>query len=201
MLAVLSALSIHALIRYVRLLRSPRYSIFDSAAHVSLQRRNPKAQPTAVALCLTIIALFASTTTHVVATLLRYQTTLLNTVLTTNVLWSYDVPIDTLWQTKVVVKDYSPIQSCAGTVALTINVRLPIAPSPHSPRLPTRPSYIGHTGRRDCMLEDMCCLAGSPCRQARLRSLLACDAEYAPRMIPCMSECLTLFSTTSPRGY
>ena len=84
-----------------------------------------KTRFTTVSLLLTLFVLFAATTTYVVALILGAQTSFLTSlILAGPMLWpgsniqGYSVLMD-LSQ----VEDYTPIQYCAGTAALMLNVR------------------------------------------------------------------------------
>ena len=91
-----------------------------SGAH----RRYSTAPVTASILGLATITLWASTTIHVVTMILWQQTVFLNLVTLSDLLWTYDMNITVNSFDHVDVVSYEPIQSCASTVALAINVRL-----------------------------------------------------------------------------
>ena len=100
---------------------------------VVLLRRSDNIRIPSIALSLTLVALFASTTTYSVYTLLRTRSSILNDFLfSPNLLWripygSLEIPGPELF------KDYTVAQQCAGTTALTINVCVSSSRSAHSP--------------------------------------------------------------------
>ena len=91
-------------------------------------RRSGKIQATTVVLCLTILALFASTTAYMVVSFLYYQSSTLQSLILSGIeLWSEgDFPLNFPVQRPLkLVTDYSELQPCASTGTLTLNVRLP----------------------------------------------------------------------------
>ncbi len=82
---------------------------------------------TSIVLCLTILALFASTTTYMVTCMLSCQYVFLKAFISSGyALWSYNVDLKFPDGPSRLVKDYSRLHSCGSTAAITINVRLPL---------------------------------------------------------------------------
>ncbi|KAI1786143.1 hypothetical protein LXA43DRAFT_1034827 [Ganoderma leucocontextum] len=85
-----------------------------------------KQRPTTIVLCLTILALFTSTTVYVVTCILSCQFVFLKAFISSGyALWSYNgIDIKFPDGPSKLVKDYSRIHSCASTAAITINITL-----------------------------------------------------------------------------
>ena len=112
-----------------------------------------------ITLCLTILALLTSTTIYVVIFVLSYQSDFLRSFITSGrYLWlppsnstAVDYPVDGPLQ---LVGDYAQLESCAGTVALTINVCSLLFVLIYSTLL-TRFYSAGYLGGCDHMLESI----------------------------------------------
>ena len=125
-LTVLSFLSFYALVRCVALATiSCVETVFDRAV-IRAHRRGSRKDPTTIALCLALLALLVSTTTHLVTNVLFHLSNILSAIITSkSSLWSYGGYSQWSAFPSELVKDYSKAQSCATTAALTINVCLP----------------------------------------------------------------------------
>ncbi|PIL33724.1 hypothetical protein GSI_04349 [Ganoderma sinense ZZ0214-1] len=98
------------------------------SAYVLLTQHTRKIRRTTIVLCLTILALFTSTTIYTITSIIFYLSTLLNAVISSGgSLWSYSSPVDfsavppTLLQHSLAT---ARLQACAGPATLTINVIL-----------------------------------------------------------------------------
>lgn len=135
-LAILSMISWYTLL--TRCVFSPTQRIYCSSlltavARRARRRRSGKIQPTAVILCLTILALFTSTTIYVVAYFFYYHTFLMSEFLSAaENLWSFDLssatpPPQWSYPDDAVQALFHSIwvQACGSAATLTVNVRLP----------------------------------------------------------------------------
>lgn len=106
-----------------------------SNIHISACRRNASSRPTTViVLGLTMLMLWASTTTYVVTCILYYRYDILNSFLTAgDGLWTFGHGIFLDFRPPPdLLEDYTSLQSCTSTAALTVNVSL--IPTPLSPQ-------------------------------------------------------------------
>ncbi|PIL28060.1 hypothetical protein GSI_09812 [Ganoderma sinense ZZ0214-1] len=92
----------------------------------ALTQRGGGVQPTAIVLSLTILALLASTTIYMIISILSWQTDFATIFMWAGrLLWNYDEDIDFRMPFQNLIGGISePLQACAGTAALTINVIL-----------------------------------------------------------------------------
>ena len=134
-------------------------------------------QPTVIVLCLTILVLFASTTTYVVTSILNYYATWMDDLLgmtpymwfsvNTDECWNYPLDITPGWTNSI-----EWVQACGSPATLTTNVRL--CPTMHY----LYQNFdlvliVGHPWGCNRMLESMRRLAQKSRRESHLWYLLS----------------------------
>ncbi|TBU40622.1 hypothetical protein BD309DRAFT_899608 [Dichomitus squalens] len=101
------------------------FVILTVASVYALMQRSGRLQRSSIALSLTLFVLFVSTTVYLVITLLASQSTILQAIfLSATALWGLPSTQFINAPNSATTKDYTGIQSCAGTATLTINILL-----------------------------------------------------------------------------